>query len=68
MSPNHNQPPSIAAADKSQPIFPNTVANDGFSEVGEEKRASATCFCGQVQLSFVSPHPSHHHRYHNVLT
>jgi hypothetical protein len=29
------------------------IANDGFSEVGEEKRASATCFCGNIQLSFV---------------
>ncbi len=45
--------PAIASADKCKPIFPLMIANDGFSEVGEEKRASATCFCGNIQLSFV---------------
>ncbi|KAJ9480412.1 CENP-V/GFA domain-containing protein [Pseudozyma hubeiensis] len=52
MTTSAKQPASISAADKSSPIYPLTIANDGFSGVGEEKRASATCFCGQVQLSF----------------
>ena len=50
----HSKPVlAVASADNSEPIFPLMIANDGFSEVGEEKRASATCFCGNVQLSFV---------------
>lgn len=54
-TPLHTTPvPAVSTADKSQPIFPLMIANDGFSEVGEEKEASATCFCGEVQLSFVS--------------
>ena len=51
---------AVTSADKSKPIFPLMIANDGFSGVGEEKRASATCFCGHVQLSFVSRSPAHH--------
>lgn len=51
----HTTPvPAVSSADKSKPIFPLMIANGGFSEVGEEKEASATCFCGNVQLSFVS--------------
>ncbi|GAC71961.1 hypothetical protein PANT_5d00148 [Moesziomyces antarcticus T-34] len=52
--------PAIASADKHKPIFPLMIANDGFSEVGEEKRASATCFCGNIQLSFPTVGPGFH--------
>ncbi|CAG8984049.1 hypothetical protein HYALB_00002990 [Hymenoscyphus albidus] len=41
---------SAAAADKSKPYIPhNNISGDGWSN-GEE--ATATCFCGAVQLSF----------------
>lgn len=47
----HTTPvPSVSSADKSKPIFPLMIANDGFSEVGEEKEASATC-CRSPLLS-----------------
>ena len=43
---------SSAAADKSKPYIPLAgLANDGWSK---EDEATATCFCGAVQLAFVS--------------
>lgn len=43
---------SVRDADKSKPLIPhNTLKNDGWSKEGE---ATATCYCGAVQLSFVS--------------
>lgn len=40
------------SADKSKPHFPLAgSANDGWSN---EDEATATCFCGAVQLAFVS--------------
>jgi len=40
-------------ADKSKPYIPLAgLASDGWSN---EDEATATCFCGAVQLSFVSP-------------
>ncbi|KAJ6573449.1 Mss4-like protein [Mycena vulgaris] len=42
-----------ATADKSKPYIPlASSANDGWST---EEEATATCFCGAVQLSFVTP-------------
>jgi hypothetical protein len=42
---------SLAAADKSKPYFPLAgIAQDGYSNKDE---ATATCFCGAVQLAFV---------------
>ena len=42
----------LAAADKSKPYFPLAgQAEDVWSKDGE---ATATCFCGAVQLAFVS--------------
>jgi hypothetical protein len=44
---------STAPADKSKPYFPLAgSATDGYSK---EDEATATCFCGAVQLAFVSP-------------
>ncbi|KAI1769415.1 Mss4-like protein [Hypoxylon sp. FL1150] len=44
-----------ATADTSKPYFPLTgVANDGWTK---ETEATATCFCGAVQLAFVSQPP-----------
>ena len=41
-----------ATADKSKPYIPLAgVAEDGWSK---EDEATATCFCGAVQLAFVS--------------
>ena len=41
-----------ASTDKSEPYFPlASPASDGWSKEGE---ATATCFCGAVQLAFVS--------------
>ncbi|KAJ7702186.1 Mss4-like protein [Mycena rosella] len=46
---------SLAAADKSKPYFPLAgLANDGFSNQDE---ATATCFCGAVQLAFPTNGP-----------
>ena len=46
---------SVSAADKSKPYIPhNNLANDGWSK---EDEATATCFCGAVQLAFVSLAP-----------
>ena len=43
---------TITPIDKSKPYFPLAgSANDGWSKEGE---ATATCFCGAVQLAFVS--------------
>lgn len=43
---------SFRAVDKSKPYFPLAGgADDGWST---EDEATATCFCGAVQLSFVS--------------
>jgi hypothetical protein len=43
---------AAAAADKSKPYIPLTgCANDGWSK---EDEATATCFCGAVQLAFIS--------------
>lgn len=42
----------MATADKSKPYIPQAgCANDGWSK---EDEATATCFCGAVQLAFVS--------------
>lgn len=55
MSHTHTTPvPAVSTADKSQPIFPLTIANDGYSKSEGDKEATATCFCGRVQLAFVS--------------
>lgn len=44
-----------AAADKSKPYFPLAGgAEDGWSK---EDEATATCYCGAVQLAFVSLAP-----------
>ncbi|KAK5217702.1 hypothetical protein LTR72_009365 [Exophiala xenobiotica] len=44
-----------AAADKSKPYFPLAgSANDGWSK---EDEATATCFCGAVQLAFPTQGP-----------
>jgi hypothetical protein len=41
-----------AAADKSKPYIPlSGGADDGWSK---EDQATATCYCGAVQLAFVS--------------
>lgn len=43
---------SVRDSDKSKPYIPRAgVATDGWSK---ENEASATCFCGAVQLAFVS--------------
>jgi len=43
---------AAAAADKTKAYFPLAgSANDGWSN---EDEATATCFCGAVQLAFVS--------------
>ncbi len=43
------------SAEKSKPFFPLAgLADDGYSK---EDEATATCFCGAVQLAFVSPAP-----------
>jgi len=40
-----------ASSDKSKPYIPVAgLARDGYSRDGE---ATATCFCGEVQLAFV---------------
>lgn len=45
----------MAAADKSKPYIPLAgLADDGYSK---EDEATATCFCGAVQLAFVSLAP-----------
>lgn len=45
----------MAHVNKSEPYFPLAGgANDGFSR---EYEATATCFCGAVQLAFVSKLP-----------
>jgi hypothetical protein len=42
-----------ATADKTKPYIPlASCASDGWST---EDEATATCFCGAVQLAFVSP-------------
>ena len=42
---------SVAAADKTKPYIPLAgAANDGYSN---DREATATCFCGAVQLAFV---------------
>ena len=44
-----------AAADKSKPYIPLAgCADDGWSK---ENEATATCFCGTVQLAFASLAP-----------
>jgi hypothetical protein len=49
-------PTTATAIDKSKPYFPIAgLANDGWSN---ENEATATCFCGAVQLAFVSTNPS----------
>ncbi|KAF2818452.1 hypothetical protein CC86DRAFT_337131 [Ophiobolus disseminans] len=46
---------SVRDAPKSTPYFPlSGVANDGWSKDGE---ATATCFCGTVQLAFPTEGP-----------
>ncbi len=43
---------NVHASDKSKPYFPIADQTlDGYSKEGE---ATATCFCGAVQLAFVS--------------
>jgi len=55
---------SVHDAPKDKPYFPlSGVANDGYNKDGE---ATATCFCGAVQLAFVrlvltSSFPSYGH-------
>lgn len=46
-----------AVGDKSKSYFPLAgQADDGYSK---ESEATATCFCGAVQLAFVSRSPLH---------
>ncbi|KAL8293523.1 hypothetical protein RQP46_000224 [Phenoliferia psychrophenolica] len=46
---------SLASADKSKPYLPLAgLASDGWSKEGS---ATATCFCGAVQLSFATEAP-----------
>ncbi|KAM0799137.1 Mss4-like protein [Usnea florida] len=46
---------SASAADKSKPYIPlNNLANDGYSK---EDEATATCFCGAIQLAFPTQGP-----------
>lgn len=46
---------SASAADKSKPYIPhNNLTNDGWSK---EDEATATCFCGAVQLAFPTKGP-----------
>ena len=45
---------SVRDADKSQPYVPlSGLANDGSSK---DDQATATCYCGAVQLAFVRRH------------
>jgi len=45
---------SLTTADKSKPYLPLAgLANDGYNKDGE---ATATCYCGKVQLAFVCEH------------
>jgi hypothetical protein len=45
---------SVRDADKSQPYVPLAgLASDGWSK---EDQATATCYCGAVQLAFVRRH------------
>jgi hypothetical protein len=49
------QIPSVAASDKSKPYIPlASLATDGWSK---EDEATATCFCGAVQLAFPTKKP-----------
>lgn len=44
---------SVIAADKTKAYFPlASIAKDGYSN---ESEATATCFCGAVQLAFARP-------------
>ncbi|KAJ4364518.1 hypothetical protein N0V83_009113 [Neocucurbitaria cava] len=44
--------PSVRDSNKSAPYFPLAgLANDGYSKDGE---ATATCFCGAVQIAFIT--------------
>ena len=44
---------SVRAADKSKPYIPLAgIAKDGYSN---DQEATATCYCGAVQLAFVRP-------------
>ncbi|KZP23504.1 hypothetical protein FIBSPDRAFT_910238 [Athelia psychrophila] len=51
--------PSVAAADKSKPCFPLFIANDGYSKADGDGEATATCFCGAVQLAFPTQGPGY---------
>lgn len=52
------------ATDKSKPYFPLAGgANDGWSK---EDEATATCFCGAVQLAFVSLTPEFDSSQHDL--
>lgn len=47
-------PASVRDSDKSTSYFPLAgLAQDGYNKP-EENEATATCFCGAVQLAFVS--------------
>ncbi|KAF1991104.1 hypothetical protein K402DRAFT_417168 [Aulographum hederae CBS 113979] len=51
----HRTAAEAAAADKSKPYFPlASVTQDGYSN---EEEATATCFCGTVQLAFPTKAP-----------
>lgn len=53
---NKNKMSGLSTADKSKPYLPLTgIANDGWST---DTEATATCFCGAVQLKVVSSHHS----------
>ncbi|CAO2653564.1 Nn.00g029750.m01.CDS01 [Neocucurbitaria sp. VM-36] len=46
---------SVRDSNKSEPYFPRAgLANDGYSKEGE---ATATCFCGAVQIAFPTERP-----------
>ncbi|KAF2849776.1 hypothetical protein T440DRAFT_508580 [Plenodomus tracheiphilus IPT5] len=48
---------SVRDSDKSNPYIPlASLANDGYHDV-EKKEATATCFCGAVQLAFNNNQP-----------
>jgi len=54
-NPSSTDTTNVSASDKSKPYFPLAGgAHDGYSKEGE---ATATCFCGAVQLAFPTEKP-----------
>lgn len=56
---------AVSTADKSKPYIPLAgLARDGWSKDG---KASATCYCGAVQLAFVSQTLHHNPAYPSLI-